>query len=179
MSSARDMPTTSLIVQRNTSSPTVTDMTLLEMYRVTPPSSIAPRVLLVDDCPVQLLLSCVLLARWHILPELASDGLAAVLLASEQEFDLVLMDVDMPMMDGLTATRRIRKHEMTSHRARRVPVVAHTGNEGALAERAWRDSGVDAVMGKPTSGAVMGQCLQRWCPHFSVPSQASPATDRR
>ncbi|MEO8525977.1 MAG: response regulator [Caldimonas sp.] len=122
------------------------------------------RVLLVDDCPVQLLLGCVLLARWKIVPALAADGLEAVLLAREQEFDLLLMDVEMPVMDGLAATRRIRQHERECHGARRVPVVAYTGSASTLVPREWLDSGMDAVLDKPSSELIMGECLERWCP---------------
>lgn len=125
---------------------------------------VAPRVLLVDDCPVQLLLGCVLLARWQIVPKLAHDGLEAVLLAREQDFDLLLMDVEMPVLDGLTATRRIRQNEKQAKRARRVPVIAYTANDGGLDEPTWRESGVDAVLGKPSPELMMEQCLKRWCP---------------
>ena len=125
---------------------------------------ISPRVLLVDDCPVQLLLGCVLLARWQIIPELARDGLEAVLLAREQEFDLLLMDVEMPVLDGLAATHRIRRHEQQCKPARRVPIVAYTANETALDERTWRHSGIDAVLAKPSPEPAMEQCLKRWCP---------------
>ena len=125
---------------------------------------VAPRVLLVDDCPVQLLLGCVLLARWQIVPKLAHDGPEAVLLAREQDFDLLLMDVEMPVLDGLTATRRIRQNEKQAKRARRVPVIAYTANDGGLDEPTWRESGVDAVLGKPSPELMMEQCLKRWCP---------------
>lgn len=124
----------------------------------------SPRVLLVDDCPIQLLLGCVLLARWQIVPEIANDGLEAVLLAREQEFDLLLMDVEMRVMDGLTATRRIRQHEKQSKRGKRVPVVAYTGSEAALSEHTWRECGMDAVLGKPSPEPIMELCLKRWCP---------------
>lgn len=130
--------------------------------RAVPP--ISPRVLLVDDCPVQLLLGCVLLARWQIIPELARDGLEAVLLAREQEFDLLLMDVEMPVLGGLAASHRIRRHEQQYKPARRVPIVAYTANEAALDERTWRDNGMDAVLGKPSTESVMERCLKRWCP---------------
>lgn len=143
--------------------------------RVDPLPMVEPRVLLVDDCPVQLLLGCVLLARWQIIPELAHDGLEAVLLAREQDFDLLLMDVEMPVMDGLTATRRIRQNEKQAKRARRVPVIAYTANEGGLDEPTWRESGMDAVLGKPSPELMMEQCLMRWCPDkFEVSRPSFP-----
>lgn len=135
---------------------------------------VAPRVLLVDDCPVQLLLGCVLLARWQIVPEMAKDGVEAVLLAGEQEFDLLLMDVAMPVMDGLTATRRIRQMERQAKREKRVPVVAYTESEVAFDEGAWRASGMDAMLRKPSAEMDMGLCLKRWCPDNFLRSSRPP-----
>lgn len=76
------------------------------------------RVLLVDDCPMQQLRARALLSRWGVMPQIARDGLKAVLRVGEQDFDIVLMEVEMPAMDGLKATARIRQNE---RRARRAP----------------------------------------------------------
>ena len=124
------------------------------------------RVLLVDDCPVQLqqLLTCALLARWKIMPQIACDGLEAVLLAGEQDFDIILMDVEMPVMDGLTATGRIRQSERRARRERPVPVVAYTTGNLAVDEGRWRKSGMNGVLNKPCDALGLSECLERWCP---------------
>ena len=121
------------------------------------------RVLLVDDCPLQQLLACALLSRWEILPEIASDGVEAVLRAGEQDFDIILMDVEMPVMDGLTATAHIRRDERARHSHKRVPVVAYTSASLASDEARWQQSGMNAVLHKPSDVLEMGECLERWC----------------
>ncbi len=120
-------------------------------------------VMLVDDCQVQQLLGCALLSRWNIMPQLACNGREAVLLASEQHFDIILMDVDMPVMDGLEATSEIRRQERERESLRRVPVVAHTASNLESNQRRWLDCGMDAVLKKPCGTADMEACLDRWC----------------
>ena len=121
------------------------------------------RVLLVDDCPLQQLLACVLLSRWKIVPQIACDGLEAVLLVGEQDFDIVLMDVEMPVMDGCAATVRIRRNERRDRRAQAVPVVVYTADDLASDERRWRLCGMNAVLRKPCEVQEMSACLERWC----------------
>ena len=122
------------------------------------------RLLLVDDCPVQQLLACALLARWKIMPQIACDGLEAVLLSGEQDFDIILMDVEMSVMDGLTATARIRQSERRARRERPVPVVAYTTGNLAADEGRWRTCGMNGVLNKPCDALEMSECLERWCP---------------
>ena len=83
---------------------------------------VVPRVLLVDDCPLQRLLGLAFLSRWHITPDIAGGGREAVLLAREQDFDMILMDLDMPEVDGFAATTGIREQERSMGRRKRVPV---------------------------------------------------------
>ena len=55
-------------------------------------------------------------------------------------------------------------HEKQLEHGKRVPVAAYAGNEAVLAERTWRESGIDAVPCKPGPELIMEQCLKRWCP---------------
>jgi len=137
------------------------------------------RVLLVDDCPVQQLLTCALLARWNILPQIACDGLEAVLLAGEQDFDIILMDVEMPVMDGLTATTRIRQSERRARRERPVPVVAYTTGNLAADEGRWRTCGMNGVLNKPCDALEMSECLERWCPSAFAASRHQRLVESR
>jgi len=121
------------------------------------------RVLLVDDSEFQRLVACALLARWGILPDIASDGVEAVRLAGESDFDIVLMDVEMPVMDGLAATACIRQLERERGLGAGVPVVAYTAGGLAANEARWRECGMDAVLQKPSDAFAMGECLHRWC----------------
>lgn len=120
------------------------------------------RILLVDDCPVQQLLGCALLSQWGIMPQLASDGLEAVLLACEQQFDLILMDIRMGVLDGMEASKRIRHRELCRGGAA-VPIVAYTAEDIGTNERAWSAAGISASLAKPCASAEMGECLHHWC----------------
>ncbi len=126
------------------------------------------RVLLVDDCEVNRLLTCAMLARWGIAPTVAPDGLAALRLVRQQPFDLVLMDVDMPVMDGLAATAAIRRHEREQALWPRVPIVAYTGSVHAHDVR-LREIGMNDVLKKPCSVDAMAACLKRHCAHKFAP----------
>lgn len=122
------------------------------------------RVLVVDDCPVNRLLACTLLWRWGIDPVVAAEGAQAVRLAGEAAFDLILMDVDMPVMDGLEATAHIRRFAPDRATRPDVPVVAYTGGPFPSSPDDLRLSGMDAVLVKPCEAAEMAGCLQLLCP---------------
>lgn len=138
--------------------------------RAAPAPAVSPlRVLVVDDCPVNQLLAGTLLARWGIRPVLASEGAQAVRLAAEAAFDLILMDVDMPVMNGLEATARIRRFDTARATHPRVPVVAYTGGPFPSDAHELSLSGMDAVLRKPCAAGEMAACLQRFCPErFTV-----------
>ena len=119
------------------------------------------QVLVAEDDPVHQILTCEILSALDITPQLAADGEEAVALASAHEFDLILMDLQMPVLDGLGATMRIRRFEQEHARAR-VPVVAYTscafgGNEPFLL-----GFGIDAVLAKPCSPQALQECLLSW-----------------
>lgn len=118
-------------------------------------------VLLVDDEAVNLMLVSEMLSRWGIDAVLAGDGAEAVALACEQPMDLILMDLQMPVLDGVGATRQIRHHER-EQTLPRTPVVAWTSNE--VSRRALRDVGIDDILAKPCDRNALLLCLQRWCP---------------
>jgi CheY-like chemotaxis protein len=127
------------------------------------------RVLVVDDCEVNRLLACAMLARWGIAPVVASDGEEAVCLVRQQPFDLVLMDVDMPGLDGMLATEQIRRFEREQAAVTQVPVVAYTGCAFADESR-LRESGMSDLLKKPCSASAMAECLLRHCAGKFVPT---------
>ena len=124
------------------------------------PDPVRPRILVADDNPCHLGVACDLLGCWGITPTLAADGAEAVALACRGGFDLILMDLQMPVMDGLEATKQIRVYEYQKSCAR-VPVLAYTSC--VLEEDVLRDCGVDGVLEKPCSASALHECLQRWC----------------
>ena len=117
------------------------------------------RLLVVDDNAINRELIAAFLIPFHVVIETANDGVEAVESAALHDFDLILMDVQMPNMDGMTATRRIRAAEPPG---RRVPIIAMTAN--VLPEQVARclESGMDDHLGKPINAATLLKTLARW-----------------
>ena len=112
------------------------------------------RVLLTEDHPVnQRLVSLVLRRAGHVV-DVAEDGAAALERVFADDFDLVLMDVHMPVMDGIEATRRIREREREQAR-RPVPIVALTASAMASDREACLTAGVDDYLTKPIRPAEL------------------------
>jgi len=104
------------------------------------------RVLLAEDNPTnQVLVSAVLEMAGHRV-EIVDNGAAAVQAAATGAFDLILMDLRMPVMDGLEATRRIRATEMDD---RHVPIVALTANATSSDVEHCRAAGMSDFLAKP------------------------------
>ncbi|MES2099431.1 MAG: response regulator [Pseudomonadota bacterium] len=121
-----------------------------------------PRVLVADDHPENRLIVEALLYRWRIKPVQAADGAEAVALACGQHFDLILMDLQMPVLDGLTATLQIRRFEH-GHGHPRAPIVAYTSSTLGDDWPILRACGFDESLEKPCGLESLATCLQRWC----------------
>jgi PAS domain S-box-containing protein len=118
------------------------------------------RMLLVEDVAVNRELIATLLAPFDVAIEMAENGLLAVEAMQRASFDLVLMDVQMPVMDGLTAVRTIRALPQAS--ARSTPIIAMTANVLPEQVRKCLDAGMDDHLGKPISPAALLAVLSRW-----------------
>ncbi len=117
------------------------------------------KVLLVDDNPVNRKVAGKMLQRLGCEVVEAVDGRQAVERAAAEDFALILMDVQMPGMDGLEACREIRK---SSGARSRVPVVALTANVLADARRQVESAGMDAFLGKPFRPEELEEILVRF-----------------
>jgi signal transduction histidine kinase/CheY-like chemotaxis protein len=106
------------------------------------------RVLVVEDHPVNQMLATKLIERAGHQVILAVNGEEGLRAASQQSFDIVFMDMQMPVMDGLEATRAIRAFE-TSHQKPRVYIVAMTANALPADRQACADAGMDGFISKP------------------------------
>ena len=133
------------------------------------PTDSAPRVLVVDDNPIHRMLASEMLALWGIEPLLAVDGQEAVTFACEIPLALILMDIRMPVLDGLAATRQIRRFELERSRPR-VPIVAYTSDAFGTPRLRLQDFGIDALLAKPCAANELHECLLRWCPAAAVPA---------
>lgn len=118
------------------------------------------RLLLVEDVAVNRELVQTLLRDFEVEVVTAENGQEAVAAMTGSVFDLVLMDVQMPIMDGLTATRAIRA--LDNEAARTTPIIAMTAN--VLPEQVSRclDAGMDDHIGKPISPARLLETLAHW-----------------
>lgn len=126
-----------------------------------PVSSRPPRILCVDDNPANLLLVQTLLEDMGAKVLAVDSGYAAVQAVQDETFDLVLMDVQMPGMDGRQATEAIRSWE-TERQATSLPIVALTAHAMANEKRALLQSGMDDYLTKPISERQLAQVVLKW-----------------
>jgi len=106
------------------------------------------RILAAEDNQVNQLVLKTLLHQVGLQPVLVDDGRAAVEAWEAEDWDLVLMDMQMPVMDGLAATRRIREREAATGR-RRTPIIALTANVMSHQVAGYKAAGMDAFVAKP------------------------------
>jgi signal transduction histidine kinase/CheY-like chemotaxis protein/HPt (histidine-containing phosphotransfer) domain-containing protein len=118
-------------------------------------------VLLVEDNAVNRQVAQRLLALSGITYSVAENGKEAIDALDHEAFDAVLMDCQMPVMDGYTATRVRRQKEATGA-ATRVPIIAMTANAMAGDREKCLNAGMDDYMSKPLSRARMEQTLRKW-----------------
>ncbi|HXA39595.1 MAG TPA: ATP-binding protein [Phenylobacterium sp.] len=114
------------------------------------PSGKPLRVLAAEDNPVNRMVLKALLAQIDIEPAFVENGLEAVAAWEAADWDIILMDVQMPQMDGPTATRRIRAREAELGRAP-TPIVAITANAMIHQVASYRAAGMTEVVSKPIS----------------------------
>jgi CheY-like chemotaxis protein/HPt (histidine-containing phosphotransfer) domain-containing protein len=119
------------------------------------------RVLLVEDNRVNQEVARRLLGTFGIEPQIASDGAQAVMRVQAEPFDLVLMDCQMPGMDGYEATQAIRAWERETGRAR-LPIIAMTANALPGDRDRCLAVGMDDYVSKPIKRAVLSEALSRW-----------------
>ena len=130
------------------------------------------RVLLVEDAPVNQKVALTMLRRLGCHPELACNGAEALELLASRSYDLVLMDCQMPVMDGFVATRTLRERELGA--TRRLPVVAMTAHAMQGDRERCLDAGMDDHLAKPVRREAMERTLARWVPGRFVPAAARP-----
>ncbi|MBI5898567.1 MAG: response regulator [Rhodocyclales bacterium] len=126
----------------------------------------ATRLLLVEDNKVNQKVALTLLARLGYQVDLAEDGRQAVEAVQRQTYALILMDMQMPVMDGLEATRRIRALATAGPR---MPIVALTANAMQSDQEACRQAGMDDFLAKPFDRAGLAACITRWLARRSEP----------
>ena len=130
------------------------------------------RVLLVEDNEVNQEVMRELLRSVGLQVEVAGDGLEAIARAGAAPYELVLMDVQMPRMDGLEATRRLRQLEGYAE----VPIIAMTANAYGEDRIACLAAGMDDHLAKPVDPPQLHAMLLRWLAHAGQARGAAAAT---
>jgi PAS domain S-box-containing protein len=126
--------------------------------------STPPLVLVVEDSPVNQIVAVRTLERCGCEAEAVAGGHEALAALAEKDYDVVLMDCQMPGMDGYQATSELRRRE---HGARHTPVIAMTAHamEGAI--EACKQAGMDDYLSKPLNRDQLTQTLVRWLPQHA------------
>jgi two-component system sensor histidine kinase/response regulator len=125
-------------------------------------STLSGRVLLAEDNPVNQEVARAMLGKLGLTVVLAGDGQAALAFIAAQPFDLVLMDCQMPVMDGYQATAAIRA--LPDGRGRLLPILAVTANAMQGDEQRCLDAGMNGFVAKPFSLGTLQAALARWLP---------------
>jgi signal transduction histidine kinase/ActR/RegA family two-component response regulator len=128
-------------------------------------------VLVAEDNPVNQLVVRAMLERRGMKVTLVEDGARALAAIQEGTFDLVLMDCQMPVMDGYEATRLIRAAQQ---KGPRIPIVALTANAMAEDRQLCTDAGMDGYLTKPITAAALYEVLNRHLGH-TLQSRETPA----
>jgi CheY-like chemotaxis protein/nitrogen-specific signal transduction histidine kinase len=116
------------------------------------------RVLLVEDNDVNQIIACEILAEAGVEVDVASDGREGVRMALARDYDLVLMDMQMPVMDGVAATAAIRRERARAA----LPIIALTANATAADRDNCLAAGMDGYLAKPFDPAALWHTVGQW-----------------
>ena len=142
-------------------------------------SGVSRRILLVEDEPVNRLVATKILRKEGFEVTTAENGAQCLELCKTEAFPVVLMDCQMPVMDGLAATRALRVLEQIKGRPRTV-VIAYTANALAEDRRRCIESGMDGFLAKPVSRRDLLEALSGlWPEGEAVLKEGSPRTEAR
>ncbi|MDY7535261.1 response regulator [Pseudomonas sp. Bout1] len=138
-------------------------------------------MLVVEDHQAYRALMGWFLQKFELAHELVGDGQAGLTAFSRKHFDLVISDCRMPVLDGYSMAREIRRREATHGRGR-VPIIAVTAKLGAEDARRCLEAGMDAWVLKPLSLERLRDLLESWLPlppdAASLPATVTPAASQ-
>ncbi|WP_345949597.1 response regulator [Mucilaginibacter sp. PAMB04274] len=141
------------VLQQQYHTPQVPEMLLQKDFAAAHPLT----VMVAEDNKINQMVILKILSRLGYEPALATNGKEAVQLLSQQTFSLILMDIQMPEMDGLTATRHIRKH----HTGQQPHIIAMTANAMTEDREECFEAGMDDFLSKPIKLDALLEKLQQ------------------
>lgn len=137
------------------------------------------RILIAEDNPINRQLLQGMLQSLGYQPSTVDDGAAVLPALDRHPYDLILMDCQMPGMDGDEVTRRIRQHP--DARIRQITIIAISANVSAKNQQECREAGMDDFLAKPVRLRILQKKISHWCAHFdecntsNAEPQARPA----
>ena len=141
--------------------------------RIVPGSFTGRRVLLVDDNPFNLLVAEELMKLAGLTVESAEDGIEAVEMVQTKHYDLVLMDLNMPRMDGVEAAMAI--HDLSDYAD--LPIIALTADAGGSTRQHCLRSGMNDVISKPIDTQTFFKTLEYWLPEKDIEEEETGDSD--
>ena len=144
------------------------------------------RILVADDNVIDQKITLVLLKKLGLHADVASNGVDAVSAVRGHRYDIVLMDIQMPEMNGYEATAAIRELEQATSSGQHIPIIALTGSELKGDQERCLDAGMDDYIAKPVIYEQLKYMLAQWLPAESstlvlpsvpVDGQQHPALD--
>lgn len=163
-----------LLPQRFGKSPLAADAPVVELSNDPVGRFDGLKVLLVDDIPINRYAGQRVLERLGAVVTQAPGGREAIEIARRDEFDVVLMDCQMPDIDGYTATRVLRLHERTASR-RPIPILAVTANAMPGDRERSLEAGMDDHLAKPIGIGPLSRLLAKWTGPQATPVAGSAA----
>ena len=146
------------------------------MRKHSPENSNSPRILLAEDDAISQKVASLLLTRSGCVVDIVNNGKEALQAWESGEYDAVLMDCQMPGMDGFNATRAIRHQEEIEPVQKRTPIIALTAFRLHEYEERCRNVGMDAFLTKPLNFDQLLKTLASFC---GCQSLMTKSTSRR
>ncbi|WP_077046835.1 hybrid sensor histidine kinase/response regulator [Pseudomonas sp. KK4] len=133
------------------------------------------RILVAEDNSISTKVIRGMLGKLNLQPDTASNGEEALQAMKAQRYDLVLMDCEMPILDGFSATQQLRAWEVGNQRTR-TPVVALTAHILAEHKERARQAGMDGHMAKPVELSQLRELIEHWVAQRDLQARAATST---
>ena len=118
------------------------------------------KVLIVEDNPINQIITRKFLEKWDIIFEIVDNGQKAIDIVQQKEFDLILMDIQMPIIDGYLATKTIRSlHDI---KYKNIPIIALTASGETEIQSNIKDSGITDYLTKPFNPTELYSMIKKY-----------------
>ena len=131
------------------------------------------RVLVVEDNPINQRVAVILVNKMGFTADVANDGSEALNLINGNDYELILMDCQMPVMDGFEATRAIRSLDRP---IAKVPIIAVTANVMEGQRDKCLEAGMNDYLPKPINRELLSKTIEKWAPKKGPQSAETPNT---